>query len=124
LSPPEVLLWIRLKVRDPERPTFRRQHPISPYIADFYCSAARLVIEIDGTHHFEDGQTIRDEVRDRQLRRLGYRILRIPAAEVMADADEVADRVVQTALDLIRESRSAADAPSVTRKKERAPPPP
>jgi len=47
LSRSEVLLWVRLRGREPGQPTFRRQHPIGPYITDFCCSAARLVIEVD-----------------------------------------------------------------------------
>jgi len=47
MSPPEVLLWTRLRMLRGDGPTFRRQHPISPYIADFYCAAAKLVIEVD-----------------------------------------------------------------------------
>jgi very-short-patch-repair endonuclease len=48
LSPPEVLLWTRLRDRQPGRPTFRRRHPIGPYIADLHNAKARLVVEIDG----------------------------------------------------------------------------
>ena len=48
MSPPEVLLWTRLRVLRGDGPTFRRRHPIGPYIADFYCAAAKLVIEVDG----------------------------------------------------------------------------
>ena len=79
MSPPEVLLWARLRVRNPELPNFRRQHPISPYIADFYCSAARLIIEVDGSAHGGDAQIVDDELRDRYLQKLGYRVLRISA---------------------------------------------
>ncbi len=125
LSPPEVLLWVRLRARHPDLPRWRRQHPISPYVTDFYCSAARLVVEIDGSTHGEDAQIAYDEVRDRYMQRLGYHVLRIPAADVMRAVDEVAEGIVHTALGLIREAAGARPcAPSVTAQGGAAPPPP
>ncbi|MEO8926182.1 MAG: endonuclease domain-containing protein [Caulobacteraceae bacterium] len=64
MSPPEVILWAKLRVRVPGQPNFRRQHPIGPFIADFYCAAARLVIEIDGAGHGDEVQRDHDERRD------------------------------------------------------------
>jgi len=98
MSPPEVLLWTRLRLLRGEGPTFRRQHPIGPYVADFYCAAARLVVEIDGAHHAEDGQIAKDEARAAYLQRSGYRLVRCPARDVMRDADEAAQGIVQAAL--------------------------
>jgi len=98
MSPPEVLLWLRLRALRGEGPTFRRQHPIGPYIADFYCSAARLVIEVDGAVHTGDRQIAHDAQRDRYMRELGYRVLRCSAADIMRSADEVAQGVVEAAL--------------------------
>jgi very-short-patch-repair endonuclease len=48
LSVPEVRLWNRLRTRLRGQPVFRRQHPIGPYVLDFYCAKANLAIEIDG----------------------------------------------------------------------------
>jgi len=103
MSPPEVLLRTRLRLLHGEGPTFRRQHPIGPYIADFYCSAARLVVEVDGAHHTEDDQIAHDAARSAYLERLGYRVVRCPARDVMADADEVAQGIVQAALYWIKQ---------------------
>jgi len=47
---PESLLWQHLRQR-PHGLKFRRQHPFGPFIADFYCPAARLVVEVDGGSH-------------------------------------------------------------------------
>src|SRR4051794_39683786 len=88
MSPPEVRLWALLR-RSAAGVSFRRQHPVGPYVADFYCPAAKLVIEIDGSTH--DFTVTRDEKRDDYMRALGLNILRIPASEVMADALSVAD---------------------------------
>jgi len=102
LSPPEILLWTRLRARDPGKPNFRRQHPIGPYIADFYCAEARLVVEIDGGGHNAPDQIAHDERRDRYMSALEYRVLRINAADVMRDADEVADGLVRSAIGIIQ----------------------
>ena len=77
-----------------EGPTFRRQHPIGPFIADFCCSAARLVIEVDGGHHTEDAQIVKDEARAGYLQARGYRVLRVPAGDIMRNVDEVAQGIV------------------------------
>src|SRR5260221_11724164 len=90
MSPPEAPLRVRLRARQEGAPSFRRQHPIGPYIADFYCAAARLVIEVDGALHGEDDRRLHDERRDVYMRGLGYRIIRVSGAEVMADPDEIA----------------------------------
>jgi very-short-patch-repair endonuclease len=92
MSPPEVKLWSLLR-RSPSGIRFRRQHPVGPYVADFYCPAAKLVIEIDGAIH--DFTVERDERRDEYMRGLGLTVLRIPAREVMRDTNSVADGVVQ-----------------------------
>jgi very-short-patch-repair endonuclease len=98
MSPPEVMLWSRLRQLRGEGPTFRRQHAIGPFIADFCCSKAMLVIEVDGAHHTEDAQIAKDAARSTYLRQRGYRVLRIPANEIMRNVDEVAQGVVQAAL--------------------------
>ena len=90
LSLPEMLLWrlLRIARRDLR---FRRQDPIGPYVADFYCPAAKVVIEIDGAIHNERRDF--DIDRDAYMSSLGLRIIRIPAAEVLADPDAVADGI-------------------------------
>ncbi len=67
LTAPEVRLWVRLRIRAPSRPVFRRQHPFGPYVLDFYCPAAKLCIEVDGWGHNMGDQPARDERRDAWL---------------------------------------------------------
>src|SRR5438270_1865375 len=93
MSPPEVRLWNRLR-RSPCGIGFRRQHPIGPYSADFYCPAAKLVIEVDGMIHDFAVQADHDEARNTYMRELGLQIVRIPAADLMRDADAVAGSLV------------------------------
>ena len=112
MSPPEVLLWTRLRILRGEGPTFRRQHPIGPYVADFYCAAAKLVIEVDGAEHTEPAQMAHDERRDAYLRAHGYQVLRCPAGDVMRDADDVAQGIVEAALAPPPPRRFASRSPS------------
>ena len=76
---------------------FRRQHPVGPYVIDFYCAAARLAVEIDGWGHALGDGPERDERRDAWLRERGIRTMRIPAVEVMQRCEETVERVVQAA---------------------------
>jgi very-short-patch-repair endonuclease len=91
-----VLLWQRLK-GSPQGIAFRKQHPIGPYRADFYCAAARLVIEVDGVAHDMGDRPERDAARTAWLEQQGYRVLRIAAADVLKDADEAAHSIVSFA---------------------------
>ena len=85
---PEVVMWAWLRSR-PFGLRFRRQHPIGRYIADFYCPAHKLIIEIDGIAHDMGENPRRDAYRDDWLKRLGFRVVRIPAADVLDDFDAV-----------------------------------
>ena len=100
MSPAEVRLWNRLR-REPCGIGFRRQQPVGPYSADFYCPAAKLVIEVDGSIHDFAEQAEHDEGRDEYMRGMGLKIVRIPAFEVFRDADAVADAIVRMCADLV-----------------------
>jgi very-short-patch-repair endonuclease len=89
MSYPEVLLWQRLR-KKAAGVRFRKQHPIGPYVVDFYCSPHRLAIEVDGETHSSPDQLRTDKSRDRFLKENGYSVLRVAAAEILKDADGVA----------------------------------
>ena len=93
---PEVLLWQALKAGD-HHLSFRRQHPIGPYIADFYCAAARLVIEVDGAAHDTGDRAQRDLVRNAYMHEKGFTVLRIPASDILKDVAAAAEMVVLAA---------------------------
>jgi very-short-patch-repair endonuclease len=76
---------------------FRRQHPIGPYVVDFYCATARLAIEIDGISHDMGTRPARDIDRDAWLAARGVTVLRIPARELTRRMDELADAIIQMA---------------------------
>jgi very-short-patch-repair endonuclease len=85
---PEGLLWQILRKR-PGGFKFRRQHPLTPYVLDFYCPAAKLVIEIDGSVHSMGDRPAHDARRDAWLREQGLRVIRFDAADVMNDSNSV-----------------------------------
>ena len=97
MSLPEVLLWQRLK-GSPQGVAFRKQHSIGLYRADFYCAAARLVIEVDGMSHDMGDRPERDTKRTATLEAQGYTVVRIAASEVLRDADGAAEAIVVLAL--------------------------
>ena len=96
-SLPERMLWQSLRLR-PRGLKFRRQHPIGPYVVDFCCLSLRLVVEIDGAVHDMGDRPATDDERTRFLKENGYRVLRVSAARVMADAAGAADAIAARAV--------------------------
>ena len=86
----ESKLWLILRNRRFIDHKFRRQVPIGPYIADYACYSAMLIIEADGSQHAENA---RDAVRDAELNRRGFRILRIWNHDILARPDAVRDTI-------------------------------
>ncbi len=82
---PEVVLWRLLRGGKLSRLRFRRQHPIGPYILDFYCPCARLAVELEGAAHDSLGQVRRDERRRAWLAERNISVLRIAATDVLKD---------------------------------------
>jgi len=72
---------------------FRRQAPIPPYIADFLCASARLIVELDGAPHEAAERRDRDAARDAWLRSQGFEILRFPNDLVLGNLGLVLDMV-------------------------------
>jgi very-short-patch-repair endonuclease len=102
MSLPEVILWTALRKR-PAGLKFRRQHPSGPYVADFYCHAARLIVEIDGAAHGFGDRPERDAVRDAWFEARGLAVLRIAAREVLDDSAAVVQAVVSCAAARLRD---------------------
>jgi very-short-patch-repair endonuclease len=68
---------------------FRRQHPLGPFVADFYCASCRLVVEVDGEAHSMGDNPARDLRRDRWMHAEGLRVLRFTASQVVKDVQSV-----------------------------------
>ena len=94
MSLPEVLLWKVLRGSGTGL-HFRKQHPLGPYVVDFYCDEAKLAVEVDGYSHGTDDQPERDARRDAWLAEKGVRTLRISAREVLRSPDD-AGRTILT----------------------------
>ena len=88
MTPAEVVLWQTLRGSRLGY-KIRRQHPFGPYVLDFYCAAAKLAIEVDGSVHATEPQSAHDHSRDRYLIRHGVRTLRVPSALVLSDPGTV-----------------------------------
>ena len=93
MSLPEVLLWCELRKR-PEGLKFRKQHPAGPFVADFFCHEARLVVEVDGEAHGRGDGPQRDRSRDAWFAERGFRTLRIPGIEVLTNLEGVLQWIV------------------------------
>ena len=89
LTPPEVRLWLQLRLMRVEGFHFRRQAPLLGFYLDFVCFKHRLVVEIDGSQHADDPQADHDSMRDAILRRAGFRTLRFWNSDVDANLDGV-----------------------------------
>ena len=79
MTEPERTLWSLLR-RNELGLHFRRQHPIGPYILDFYCAAAKLAVEVDGPAH--EGQQERDQRRTDWLASEGIRVIRFSTTDI------------------------------------------
>jgi very-short-patch-repair endonuclease len=87
MTPAEASLWVRLRGRGLHGLKFRRQQIIDGFIADFYCHAAGLVIEVDGAVHA--GQADYDTARDQAIAAHGLRVLRFTNAQIEDDLQAV-----------------------------------
>ena len=93
LTPAEVALWEHLRARRLGGFKFRRQHPLGPFIVDFYCAAQRLIIELDGGIH--ETQIEQDEASTAHIESYGYRILRFWNDEVEGNIEIVLSKIIE-----------------------------
>lgn len=70
---------------------FLRQKVIDNYIVDFYCSKAKLVIELDGSQHYDQKGLLKDKIRTERIERYNITVLRIPNSEINANFDGVCE---------------------------------
>jgi very-short-patch-repair endonuclease len=100
-SDAERKLWSHLRRKQMALLRFRRQHPIGPYIVDFYCPAARLIIELDGAQHGQDRAIAYDIARTEWLEARGFHVMRIWNREFFEDPNEVLERIWRTLKDRV-----------------------
>ncbi len=97
MTDPERLLWGKLRAHRQDGLAFRRQVPMGPYVVDFACHAARLVVELDGGGHSWPGQSRRDELRAAWLADRGYLVLRFWNPEITANLVGVVETILAAA---------------------------
>jgi very-short-patch-repair endonuclease len=95
MTPAEKKLWEALRGKQLGGLKFRAQHPVGPFILDFYCPACKLAVELDGGVH--EDQTAHDAARTRQLNDYGYNVIRFRNEEVLGDLPSVLDRILAAA---------------------------
>ncbi|SPA39975.1 conserved hypothetical protein [Cupriavidus taiwanensis] len=93
----EQRLWYQLRDRRFMGLKFKRQHQMGPFIVDFVCIDAMLVIEADGGQHGD----ARDAARDAWFRRQGFHVLRFWNSEVLGQTDAVLEKIRQVVLERV-----------------------
>jgi BirA family biotin operon repressor/biotin-[acetyl-CoA-carboxylase] ligase len=100
----EALFWNAVRAHRFEGYKFKRQVPIAPYVVDFLCTSARVVVELDGPPHDKEDRRRRDEHRDRWLKSQGFTVLRFSNDLVLGNLGLV--------LEEVRAAIESQDAPS------------
>lgn len=85
----EKIIWDKLRNRRFLNLKFRRQYGIGNYIADFYCSSLKLVVELDGGQHFTEEGLEYDKIREEFMKSLGIKTLRFNNNEVLNNIEEI-----------------------------------
>ena len=99
MTPWERKLWYLFLRGYPVR--FQRQKALGEYIADFYCAKARLVVELDGSQHYEESSMLKDRIRTEKLEQLNLIVLRISNMDIDKNFEGVChyiDLAVKTSL--------------------------
>jgi very-short-patch-repair endonuclease len=89
----ERIVWHAVRAHRVNGAAFRRQAPIGPYVVDFVCHTAKLVVEVDGGQHFEPRQAAYDARRGAYLASQGYRVLRFNNVDVIKNKAGVAETI-------------------------------
>jgi very-short-patch-repair endonuclease len=122
LTPAEKALWAALRGRQVGGLRFRCQHAIGPFVADFYCPAAKLIVEVDGPIH--DQQVEQDAARTDYLNALGYRVLRLRNEDVLTNLSAAIARIEHATIAVPSVKRHRKPAPEATCLPQTSQPPP
>ena len=86
---------------------FLRQKVIDNYIVDFYCHSARLIIEIDGSQHYEEKALLKDKIRTEKIEQRNLTVIRIPNNEVNRNFEGVCQYIDNTVKESLRQPTAA-----------------
>ena len=87
----EALLWYKFLSK--YKPRFHRQYIIGSYIVDFYCHRAKLVVELDGSQHYDPREAEKDKHRSAVLQEMGLTVLRFTNLEVLQQFEAVCQKI-------------------------------
>ncbi len=102
MSDAERVLWSQLRGKQLLGVPFYRQKPIGNYVVDFFAPRARLVVEVDGSQHFDEQHLTSDRRRDAYLAKLGLQVLRMDNQQVLRDTEAVVEVILRTLSDRVR----------------------
>ncbi len=89
----EITLWLKIKGKQIKNKQFYRQKTIGNFIVDFYSSKAKLIIEVDGSQHYEETGLEKDKVRDEYFKSLRLKVLRFTNIEVLKNTQGVVEKI-------------------------------
>ena len=89
----EIILWSKIKSKKVKNAFFSRQKVIGNYIVDFYCYEFKLVIELDGGHHFEHNKEKQDIKRDSFLKEKQIKVLRFSNLDIRKNLNGVLEKI-------------------------------
>ena len=102
LTKEERHLWYDFLKSYPVR--FLRQKVIDNYIVDFYCHSARLIIELDGSQHYEENGLLKDKIRTERIKQRNLTVIRIPNNEVNKNFEGVCQYIDIAVIESLRQS--------------------
>ena len=111
LTDAESRLWLHIRRKQILDVQFYRQKPIGSFIVDFFAAQVQLVIELDGSQHFEQDYLIKDKRRDDYLTQLGLTVLRFDNGQVMHSLDGVLEEIYNTVQVRLKSPRRATPNP-------------
>lgn len=91
----ERYLWTALRFKQMSGLRFRRQQPVGPYVTDFFCARAKLIVELDGDQHGSEKAMASDRARSEWLKARGYSVLRFPNREAFRNRQGIVDAIVR-----------------------------
>lgn len=91
----ERALWRQIRKKELKGCQFYRQKNIGNYIVDFYCPAAKLIIELDGDQHYLEEGIKKDKIRDAYLAHLGFTVLRFSDRDVLKNMEGVIEKILE-----------------------------
>jgi very-short-patch-repair endonuclease len=89
----ERRLWSKIRRKQLKAFQFYRQKNIGDFIVDFYCPAAKLIVEIDGGQHYSEENILKDEARDKFMSDLGFKVLRFSNSDVFNNIEGVVTEI-------------------------------